>query len=79
MIYRIQLPEMLDECPGYWKNFVHDAEGNKNGNYEGIVTKIELEKAGGKFYGYMGYDYECTEGIEFESEEAATLFKLKWI
>ena len=75
MIYRIKLPDLLRECPQYWRNFVHDAEENNNGNYEGLITKIELEKAGGKFYG----DPEYTEGIEFESEEAALFFKLKWI
>ena len=76
MIYRIELPEMLYNCPQFWRNFVNDAEVEKNGQFQGENTKIELEKAGGKFYGDSKCDY--SDGIEFESEQAALFFKLKW-
>ena len=79
MTYRIELPWFMDQCPQYWKNFAYDeltgigfeacTNELKKYNCKFFKSEIELKINRGEKY---------VDGIEFETEEAATFFKLKW-
>lgn len=62
-------PDMYDIFPGskYYKKY---AEGN-------ITYRSWLERLGGKVRDFSYFEHSCT--IDFETEEDAILFKLKYM